>query len=966
MLATWITSQLAFNGLVNGLVTGLLAMGMVLVYRSTRVVNFAVGNMGLVGASLLPVVVLNYDFPFWVTLVLCLSAGTLFGTIIELIVVRRLFNSPRVIVLVATVGVAQLAQGVSQSYPDVDQPGATYPKAIGTVWKDVLGLRVTGSQLSIVVVVPVLAVGLAWVLRRTTFGKAVEASADNTALSRLSGVNPKIVSTFVWTIAGFLSTLSIILLSAQGGSVGGLESLGPLTLARAMVAFVLAGMRSFPRAVAFGALSGIAEAVLRFNFLAEPGLFDFLGFMLVIGAIYLQSRSRPDDGVFAFAPKVRRPSERLQELWWIRHLSRMVGATILVAALVLPLIVTRPSRHLLYASIACFAICAMSLTVITGWAGQLSLSQMSFAGFGALLAAALTRGIEMDVWIIDFQAPALPYLPSILLAAVIVAMVATLIGMGSLRVRGLRLAVTTFVLAVSAQQYLYRRPILSDGNANSVSFRRGTVLGLELGGQRAYYYLCVASLVVVFGVMARLRRSGIGRTTIAVRDNPDAASAYTIAPARTKLVAFALGGGVAALGGALLAGLLQVVPFTERYFLVDDSLRLVGMVVIGGVGSLVGPVIGALWIIGLPAFFPDNGLVPLFTSSVGLLLIVMYFPGGFAQIGYSARKVLFEWAERRLPAVGEGVDDVIEPRRPASSLSSSSRAAPTADGPSQGRPQERPQERPVVLRAQSVSVRFGGNHALVDATILVEQGEIVGLIGTNGAGKSTFMNAIGGYVRSSGTVELLGTDVSRASVPERALLGLGRTFQTAQLFPELTVRETIQVALEARGRTPVVATALALPSARRLERARRVQADELIEFFGLGRYANEFIADLSTGTRRIVELTNLMALDAKVLCLDEPTAGLAQRETEAFGPLLLSIRRDLDVSMIVIEHDMSLILSISDRVYCLEAGSVIAHGDPEAIRTDRTVIASYLGTDDRAIARSNVPTRASAMSVDGI
>ena len=170
----------------------------------------------------------------------------------------------------------------------------------------------------------------------------------------------------------------------------------------------------------------------------------------------------------------------------------------------------------------------------------------------------------------------------------------------------------------------------------------------------------------------------------------------------------------------------------------------------------------------------------------------------------------------------------------------------------------------------------------------------MGLIGTNGAGKSTLLNAIGGYVPARGTVELLGRDITSLGVSARAQRGLGRTFQTALLFPELTVRETIQVALEARGRTPFVATALALPSARRSERARRADADELISFLGLGRYADSYVVDLSTGTRRIVELANLLALDARVLCLDEPTSGLAQRETEKFGPLLVvDPRRDV-------------------------------------------------------------------------
>jgi ABC-type branched-subunit amino acid transport system ATPase component/ABC-type branched-subunit amino acid transport system permease subunit len=923
VIATWVSSQLVFNGAVSGLAIGFLAMALVLVYRSTRVVNLAVGNMGVVGASLLALLVVRWDVPVWLALVTAIVTGTAFGAVVELIVIRRLFASPRVVVLIATVGIAQLSQGIAAAYPEIRAGGRNYPTPITKVWTDIAGLRVTGAQMAIVITVPLVSLCLAWVLRRTALGRAIEAAADNAPLARLSSVSPKMVSTVVWTIGGLISTCCMVLISGQAGGIAGVDQLGPMTLARALVAFVLAGMCTLPRAMWAGVAIGIGEALLRFNFLSNPGLADFVFLLLVLAVVWAQSRSGGDDGPFAFAPKVRRPPAAARRVWWVRWLSPVaaIGATAVVV--LLPLVVTRPSRQLVFASIACFAICALSLTVITGWAGQLSLAQMSFAGFGALTAAAFVREASM------------PFLAAIAVAAVLVSLLAVLIGLGSLRVRGLRLAITTFVFAIAAQQYLYQRSFLSDGNPNSVSFRRGSLLWIDLDSQRAYYYLCVGVLALVFVVVARLRYSGIGRTTIAARDNPETAAACTVVPARTKLVGFAMGGAIAAVGGGLLAGLVQSVPFGERYFLVDDSLALVGMTVIGGIGSLVGPVVGALWVIGLPALFPDNELVPLFTSSVGLLLIVMYFPGGFAQVGYAIRKVVFDQALARHPELADEASS-----RPTVDTLTRTRLRPS---PNTGVPS---------LAATEISVRFGGNQAVDRVSIEVAPGAVVGLIGTNGAGKTTLLNAVGGFVPSTGSVRLHGDEVGGCSASDRARRGLGRTFQAARLFPELSVRETVQVALEARWRTRLATTALGLPAARRVERSQRAAADELIDFLGLGHYADEYVADLSTGTRRIVELANLLALESSVLCLDEPTAGLAQRETEAFGPLLLEIRREMDCSMVIIEHDMPLIMAVSDRLYCLEAGRVIAAGTPEQVRGDPGVVASYLGTDARAFHRS--------------
>jgi ABC-type branched-subunit amino acid transport system ATPase component len=173
------------------------------------------------------------------------------------------------------------------------------------------------------------------------------------------------------------------------------------------------------------------------------------------------------------------------------------------------------------------------------------------------------------------------------------------------------------------------------------------------------------------------------------------------------------------------------------------------------------------------------------------------------------------------------------------------------------------------------------------------------------------------------------------------------------LFPELTVRETVQLALEARKPTSFWGSVLWLPPAIRAERAKRAEAAELIDFLGLGRYADRFIAELSTGTRRIVELASVLAVQPRVLCLDEPTAGVAQREAEAFGPLIKRVQQELDATLVVVEHDLPMILALSDRVYCMEAGAVIAEGTPHDVRNNPLVVSSYLGTDERAIQRSN-------------
>jgi ABC-type branched-subunit amino acid transport system ATPase component len=258
------------------------------------------------------------------------------------------------------------------------------------------------------------------------------------------------------------------------------------------------------------------------------------------------------------------------------------------------------------------------------------------------------------------------------------------------------------------------------------------------------------------------------------------------------------------------------------------------------------------------------------------------------------------------------------------------------------------------LVASGVAVRFGGLHALKGVSVTVGEGEVVGLIGGNGAGKTTFMDCVSGYVQPEpgSSIVAFGNELVGLPPEMRPYLDVGRSYQHARLFPGLTVTEALLVAFERHQPTGVLSALLGLAGAAKAEKAKRAQVDSLLETMGLVSYRDKLVKELSTGTRRVLDIASILAQRPRLLLLDEPTAGLAQRETEAFGPLIRRVRDQLGCAVLIIEHDIVLISSLCDRVYALESGAVIASGPPDVVRSDPRVIASYLGTDEAAIARS--------------
>ncbi len=933
LLAFTYSNDIVWKGAINGLIYALVALGLVLVYRASGVINFAHGQIGAFGGYLMAVLLVNYDVPYGLSFPLAIIAGAAWGGLTELLIVRRLFKQPRLLLFVATLGVSQLILFVQFKLPRIDEY-TQYPRLSDGRWRiDSLDIDVRGSQLAVLIVVPVLVMLLAYLMQRTRFGLAVRCAADNPSAASLGGVSVRAVSTKVWVLAGALSAISALLIGpVQNLDAGSVQiALGPNLLLLALTAAMFGRLTSFPLALVGGVAVGIIDQLTLSNSPDNPGLNKLVLFVILVVLVLTRGRAQAsDDQSWSLTGRLRAGSQDLARHPLARWTRWSGSAVLLAAGVVAPFLIDKPTDHIKYAEVLIFMIVAVSATVLTGWAGQLSLGQFAFAAVGAYFTI--------------YYARELPYLVGLGLGVAWGVGIAVVMGVPALRIRGLYLAVVTLGFALMVEGWLLGLGRLNNADGGfGAKLQPPTIGPLNLRDKRDFYFLCLIVLLLTLVIVSRLRRTGIGRSLIAVRENEATASAYTVSPTRAKLIAFAVSGGIAALGGGLLALANSTTQPTQ--FPPSESLRVMSVAVVGGITSITGAILGTLLIVGIPTILDGTDQVRLFASSLGMLVIVLYFPSGLIGLVHQGRDVL-------LARIAKRTGWTPPARKVQEGLTTLSRRGGDRAGPEPGVDVDAAEV--PALKTVALTVRFGGRVAVDEVSITVKQGEIVGLIGTNGAGKTTLMNAVSGLVRSGGHVELFGTVVDATAPYRRARLGIGRAFQNAKLFGALTVRETLMVALEARERSILLPSMLALPPSPFAERRKRAEAEEIIAYFGLGRYADSLLAELSTGTRRIVELGCLMALDTKLMLLDEPTAGVAQRETEAFGPIIKQVQRELGASILVIEHDMPMVMAISDRIYCLEAGAVIAEGTPAEVRANPLVIASYLGTDTRAIQRSGV------------
>ena len=603
--------------------------------------------------------------------------------------------------------------------------------------------------------------------------------------------------------------------------------------------------------------------------------------------------------------------------------------------------VVSPYWALIGSFVVVYAIVALSLTVLTGWAGAVSLSQAAFVGLGAFTAAELTaRGTNFVLWVPVAMALSVP--ASVVMGAV------------ALRLPGLYFAVVTLAFGVVAQYMLFI-PLENHGTTPVARPRWGAV---DFGNERYFFLLCALAAALAFGATLRIGRGKTGRALLTVRTSRTAAEALAVDSVRYRTLAFVVSGCLASAAGVLLGTLIQ--SSRSNQFTLFASIQYLAVTFIGGIGSVLGAVLaGALQVLPTELVRPlvegrDSDLLrqfaPLLQASL-LLVVVVLRPDGLLGIlrGLGVRVGLLQPRPPREVAFaaprGRARRDIgftlPDWEVPAGRLLAAVGAAPSAAvldvDAAYG---------PAALEVGEVSVHYGAVVALDAVSFSVQPGELVAIIGPNGAGKTTLFNCCSGFqAPGSGTVWLRGTDITASPAHRRAAAGLGRSFQTPRLVDSMSVFENLLVGFHPRVSHGLPGEVAGFSYALAEEREIQSRAAALLDAVGLASLGAVAAGDLPSGLRKVVEVLRAQVPVPDVLLLDEPSAGLDPRETRWLGRLIQTVNRELGVTVALIEHDMSLVMGISDFVYVLDFGRLLSAGTPAEVRSDPTVVAAYLGKE---------------------
>jgi ABC-type branched-subunit amino acid transport system ATPase component/ABC-type branched-subunit amino acid transport system permease subunit len=909
-LATAFLSQTTLSfvllGLATGALTGLVALGIVLVYRASGILNFAAGALGGLGAFICYSLRDDFGVPAWASIVVGLLAGAVLGAM-TFGVMALIGRASLLTKLIATLALLSAAEGVMTVIwgTNVTQPASFLPTATITFG----GIRIGEDRLILIGLALALAVVLRLVYSKTRFGLATSAVAENRRVVASAGWSARRIELINFTVAGVLAALAAILLAPIITLTASVLS---VTVVAALAAALVGRFSSFGITVVAALVIGILQNELSLfqpdlanTFkVSEPsltGLPEVVPLVIILALAIISGRGRLARG----ESLVRLP---LPGSGQVSIVPLVVGVGI--AATLLAAVSSWADALTTTFGIG-IIIC--SVVVVSGYAGQLSLCQFALGGFGAWVASKM---------VVVYH---LPFLLAILIAIIVTIAAGLVVALPALRTRGVNLAVATLALALLFNAILFTNPSLTGGFVGTVVPAPKVFLFNvnPIDYPQRYGVVVLVALVLAGLVVANVRRGRTGRRMLAVRSNERAAAALGISVTGVKLYAFGLGAGVAALGGILLAFQEQNIQF--QTFDVFGSILLVQLAVLGGLGWVAGIAVGAIAVSGglasqvVSSMFPNLNNVGewlAIVSGLAVIQLIRQAPDGLAAM-ISGSPIARHFARFRIPReIPLGTDPIVYQRRP-----------------------------PVTLAVESVTVRFGGVVAVDAVSFRVAPGEVVGLIGPNGAGKTTLLDVITGFTQpQEGAVRLDGVDVGGWTPERRARLGIARSWQAVELFDEMTVLENLLVGSDRQQRSHYL-TDLLRPGRQKVS----AMTQTVIEDFDLSRALEKRPSSLPQGHARLVGIARAIVGDPTILMLDEPAAGLGPDESTELATAIQMIVNRLGIGVLIVEHDVPFLLSICDRIVALDFGQKIAEGTPAEVSADEGVIRAYLGEANESV-----------------
>jgi len=926
------------NGAEFGAINGLLALGLVLTYRASRVINFSYGSMGVLAATIGVEMNLGQHINWFICIAVALVIGAVLGLLVDAIIRWRFFTAPRLIVMVVTIALAQVFGGVQLLVPGwfhgppiiggVATPLTSHHLLIFPVLFD-------GNDLLIAIVVPIVLISLGWFLLKTDAGVAVRSVADNSDRAMLLGIPVKRLSTLVWVIAGTLAALTVMLSApSQGLTIS--AAAGPQLLLPALAAAVIAGMENLPVAFGAGVGLGIVNAIVGFN-VTEETVTDVVLLGVILAALLLQRRKtgRANDAEESFsATGILKPiPEVLRKLPEVIAGRAFLGAVVAAVLIAIPFI-AGPGITLQYTAAIIYGLIALSLVVLSGWSGNVSLGQFAFAGVGGVIAGDMIEKLNADFFL-DLAA-----------AGLAGAVLAILVGLPALRIRGAYLAVVTLALAVCVDSY-FLSPTYFPHNIPQNFLRPVLWQRFNLLSNKSYYFLCLGFLALTVLFIQGLRRARSGRTLLGTRDNQKAIAAMAVSPIRVKLGGFVLAGVIAGVAGGLYATLLGAVSLHTF----DPSLSIIvfSMAVIGGLESISGVLMGVALIEVLSYSFPKYQL--LFTGSF-LLVVLIFLPGGLGQgvqwiRDIALRRVALRRdilvpslvADRRVVAVhppeeadllshalsdtngngsspGELVHAEFDPPTASLALADTGEVPAVTNGFTTDGASLVPKT-PVILSCQKVEISYGPVQILFGVDLDVHEGEIVALLGTNGAGKSTLLKGASGLVKvGGGSVRLNGANITGEPAEDIARMGMALMPGGRGIFPTLTVDENLR---------------LGTWMVRKDHAAVHEAKERVVTLFPiLKQRSGQQAGNLSGGEQQMLSLAMALMVTPKVLMIDELSLGLAPTVVAQLLDVV-KLLHEAGTTIIVVEQSVNVALQMAERAVFLEKGEVRFSGRTEEL-----------------------------------